>query len=180
MVGKIFLSALTLCYLVNVSTVFAATKNQIDRGVQGALEDLYATSPGAKALSESAVAILVFPKIIKGGLVFGGQSGDGALLKKGETVGYYNTSAFSYGFQIGVQSFGYALFFMTVEDLDYLETSDGWEIGAGPTIVAGDSGASGSLSTTTAKKGVQTFFFNQSGLMAGLSIEGAKITKINR
>jgi hypothetical protein len=99
--------------------------------------------------------------------------------KKGKTVGYYNTTSGSFGFQAGVQSFGYALFFMTPEDLAYLERSSGWEIGVGPSITIVDVGLAGSLSTTTMRKGVYAFFFDQKGLMGGLGLQGTKITRIH-
>jgi len=100
-------------------------------------------------------------------------------LQNGETVGYYNTVAASYGLQIGAQTFGYALFFMTDKDLDYLKSSSGWEIGVGPSIVVVDTGVAKSLSTTTARDNVYAFFFDQKGLMAGLGLQGSKITKVN-
>ena len=97
---------------------------------------------------------------------------------KGRTVGYYNSLAASYGLQAGVQSFGYALFFMNKEALAYLDRSEGWEIGVGPSIVIVDAGAAKSLTTTTAKDDVYAFTFDQKGLMAGLGIQGSKITRI--
>ena len=96
----------------------------------------------------------------------------------GKTIGYYNTVAASYGFQAGAQSFGYALFFMTDDALEYLANSEGWEIGVGPSVVVVDEGMAKSLTTTTAKDGVYAFFFGQEGLMAGLGIQGSKISRI--
>ena len=101
------------------------------------------------------------------------------LFKKGKAVGYYNTTSGSFGFQAGVQSFGYALFFMTPDDLAYLERSQGWELGIGPSITVVDVGIALSLSTTTARKGMYAFFFDQKGLMGGLGLQGSKITPIH-
>ena len=142
-----------------------------------ALRQLYSTTPGARKLAESAVAILVFPEITKAGLIVGGQYGTGVLFKNGKVAGYYNSKAASYGLQAGVQQFGYALFFMSENDLAYLSSSDGWEIGVGPSITVVDVGMATSFTTTTARKGVYAFFFEQRGLMAGLGIQGTKITK---
>ena len=97
-----------------------------------------------------------------------------------KTVGYYKTVAASYGLQIGVQSFGYALFFMTDSSLEYLEESDGWEIGVGPSIVIVDEGFAKSLTTTTGKSDIYAFFFDQKGLMAGAGLQGTKITKVKK
>ena len=86
--------------------------------------------------------------------------------------------AASYGLQAGVESFGYALFFVTDAGLTYLDKSEGWEIGVGPTLTVVDAGFAKSFSTTTLKEDIYAFFFDQKGLMAGLSLEGSKITRI--
>ena len=127
----------------------------------------------------SAKAILVFPKIIKAGLLIGGQSGDGALRMGGKTVGYYNLSAASFGLQAGGQTFSYALFFMTDSALDYLQKSDGWSIGSGPSVVVVDKGAAASMTSTSITQDVYAVPFGQRGLMAGLGLEGSKITHIH-
>jgi lipid-binding SYLF domain-containing protein len=98
----------------------------------------------------------------------------------GKTTGYYNTAAASFGLQAGAQSFGYALFFMTDSALKYLHESKGWELGSGLSIVVVDAGFARSLSTTTAKSDIYAFFFDQKGLMAGIGIQGSKITKIEK
>jgi lipid-binding SYLF domain-containing protein len=108
----------------------------------------------------------------------GGQYGKGALRVGNQTTGHYETVAASYGLQAGAQSFGYALFFMSDTALGYLNTSQGWEIGVGPSVVVVDEGMAKTLTTTTVQKGVYAFIFNQQGLMAGLGIQGSKVTKI--
>ena len=163
----------------NAMMASAETAAEIDRDVDNGFEKLYAGSPTAKELSKVAKGILVFPNVVKGGLIVGGQYGTGALREGGETVGYYNTVAASYGLQAGVQSFGYAMFFMTESALQYLKESAGWEIGVGPTVVVVDEGRARSLSTTTAKEDIYVFFFDQKGLMAGLGVQGSKITQIH-
>jgi lipid-binding SYLF domain-containing protein len=159
-------------------TAIAETADKIDREVDSALLSLYASSPAAKELSKVAKGILVFPDVVKAGLIVGGQYGTGALRVQEKTVGYYNTVSASYGLQAGAQKFGYALFFITQSGLDYLTKSKGWEIGVGPSVVVVDEGIARSLSTTTAKEDIYAFFFDQKGLMAGLGLQGSKITKI--
>ncbi len=160
--------------------VDAASAAEIDKKAQNALEKLYAKSHSAKALSEKAVAILVFPDIYKAGFIVGGQYGEGELLRDGKVAGYYSTVSGSYGLQAGAQKYGYALFFMTESMLKYLDKSDGWELGMAPNIVVVDVGAAGGLSTTSAQKDAYAFFFDQKGLMAGLGLQGTKITKISK
>jgi lipid-binding SYLF domain-containing protein len=157
----------------------AASARALDSSVTQILATLYKKKPDAKALGDKAVAALVFPKIVKGGFVIGGQYGDGALRKHGQTVAYYRSVAASYGFQAGVQTFGYVLFFMDEPSVQYLDKSGGWELGTGPTLVVADEGFGKTASTTTLQKGVYAFIFNQKGLMGGTGIQGTKITKIN-
>jgi len=172
---SIVLLALTLTPL---HSALAASASEINRDVTAALQTLYQTTPGAKALASKAKGILVFPNIVKAGLIVGGQYGDGALREKGNTVGYYRSIAGSFGLQAGVQSFGYALLFMDDASLRYLEESDGWEIGTGPSVVILDKGFARNMSSTTLQKGVYAFIFDQKGLMAGLGLQGSKITRI--
>jgi lipid-binding SYLF domain-containing protein len=180
----LLLSAMMAMVTVMISTLspgfaLAASASEIDRNATRALSMLYATTPGAKALADKSKAILIFPSIVKGGFIVAGQFGDGALRKRGRTVGYYRSLSASYGFQAGVQSFGYVLFFMDEASLRYLNKSNGWELGTGPSLVVLDKGFGKNLSSTTMQKGVYAFIFNQKGLMGGIGIQGSKITKIN-
>jgi len=165
---------------VNARAVLAASASEIDSKANVALQTLYAKTPGAKALAMQAKGVLVFPNIVKGGFIVAGQYGDGALRHQGErrTAAYYRSIAASYGLQAGVQSFGYVLLFMDDESLAYLENSNGWEIGVGPSVVVLDKGFGKSMTSTTLKKGVYAFIFSQKGLMAGLGLQGSKITQI--
>jgi lipid-binding SYLF domain-containing protein len=169
----------TLGLLLHAGDARAASASEINRGAKAALESLYANSPGARALAGNAKAVLVFPEIVKGGFIIAGQYGDGVLLKGGKPLAYFRSLAASYGLQAGVQSFGYALFFLDDESLSYLKKSRGWELGVGPSIVIVDEGVAKNLSTTTLQKGVYAFIFDQKGLMAGIGLQGTKITRIH-
>ncbi|MCC6931886.1 MAG: lipid-binding SYLF domain-containing protein [Deltaproteobacteria bacterium] len=158
----------------------AETAEEINNTVDAALRDLNRTNATAWELRSIAKAVLVFPRIVKGGFIVGGQYGEGALRKNGKTVGYYNTVAASWGLQAGIQAYGYAMFFLTDADIKYLEKSDGWEIGVGPSVVIIDEGRAKSFTTTTAKDGIYVFIFDQKGLMAGLGLQGAKISRITK
>jgi lipid-binding SYLF domain-containing protein len=162
------------------SAALAASREELERDAASALASLYAGNSAAKLVGEKAAAILVFPNIVKAGFMFGGQLGDGVLKKNGQTAGYYNSFAASYGLQAGLQVFGYALFFMNDEALAYIDKSEGFEIGVGPSIVVVDAGVGKSLSSTTLKKDIYAFIFDQKGLMAGIGIQGTKITKIKK
>jgi lipid-binding SYLF domain-containing protein len=161
------------------AAVMAASASQIDRDAAQALSSLYKNLPAAKALGDKSVGVLVFPSIVKGGFIIAGQYGDGALRRNGKSVAYYRSLAASYGFQAGIQAYGYVLFFMDDESLQYLENSGGFELGTGPSLVVLDEGFGKNFSTTTLKSGIYAFIFDQRGLMGGLGIQGSKITKIN-
>ncbi len=150
---------------------------EMDTKVSTALERLYEKSETARLMGEKAKGILVFPEIIKGGFIVGGQYGEGVLLIDGKPGGDYSTVQVSYGLQAGLQKYGYALFMMTDSALEWLDKSGGWELGVGPTIVVVDVGAAKSLTTTTARSEIYAFFFDQKGLMGGLGVQGTKITK---
>jgi lipid-binding SYLF domain-containing protein len=164
---------------VGAGRAAAASAAEINRDASAALSDLYRHNAGAKALAQKAVAVLVFPSILKGGFIVAGEYGDGALRKGGKTVGYYRSLAASYGFQAGAQAFGYALFFMDQASLNYLDKTEGFELGTGPSLVILDEGFGKNLSTTTLQSGVYAFIFDQKGLMGGIGIRGAKITRIH-
>jgi lipid-binding SYLF domain-containing protein len=145
---------------------------------QAALEKLYAAVPLAKELGKTAVEILVFPGVTKAGLGIGGQYGEGTLLKRSAAVAYYKTTGASVGLQAGAQTYGYAMFFMNAKAVAQLDNAKGFEVGVGPTVVVVDEGMGKSATTTTLKDDIYAFIFGQKGLMAGIGIQGNKITKI--
>ncbi len=152
---------------------------KIRQASRAALDDLYAQNDGARRMGSIAQAVLVFPGIYKGGFLFGGAGGKGTLFyPDGRVSGYYKTASASYGLQAGLQKYSYALFMMDMNAVRQLNRAGGWEIGSSPSLVVVDEGVTGSLSSTTMTRGIYVVFFNQTGLMAGLSLEGTKITRI--
>lgn len=158
----------------------AASAEDLANEAENALQMLYRTNPTAKQISTSARAILVFPNIIKAGLVFGASYGEGVLRSGPRVIDYYNSVSASWGLQAGAQSFGYVVFLMNDKAVEYLRQSNGWELGIGPTLVVVNEGIAKNLSSSTLKDDAYAFIFDQTGLMAGLSIEGTKITRIKR
>ncbi len=158
----------------------AASAAEITAKSTAAVETLRKNNLVAKKLLADAKGVLVFPEIVKAGFMLGGQIGEGALLEGGKTKGFYNSVAASYGLQAGVQVFGYALVFMDDASLSEFKSASGFEIGVGPSIVLVDEGVGKTLTTTTVDKGIYAFIFDQKGLMAGLGIQGSKITKLDK
>ena len=157
-----------------------ATCAEIDRNARLALNELYTAMPLSRTLAPKAKAILVFPRVLKAGFMIGGQFGDGvAFAPDGKAAAYFNMSAASYGLQAGAQELSYALFFMSDEAIEYAKNAKGWEVGVGPSVVLVDEGIAKTLTTTTAQKDVYAFIYGQKGLMAGIGIQGSKITRIH-
>ena len=153
---------------------------EIDRNVDAAYQQLLASSPEIRDLADQSVAILVFPTVTKGGFMIGGQYGEGAMLREGDTTGYYSLAGISYGLQIGGQQFSYAMFFLNDAALQYFRDNDGWEAGSGPTLVGGREGWSASMGTNNLQGDIVPVFYGQAGLMAGVGLQGTKITKLER
>jgi len=173
------LAALTAGFTFQASTARAEKAATIEQNSRNALALLRKNSAPADKIANDAAAILVFPKIVKGGLIIGGQYGEGTLFKGDAKAGFYSTAAASFVLQAGLQTFGYAVFLLDDKARTYLDNSDGWEIGTAPNVVVVDKGAAASLTTTSGRENIYVFFFDQKGLMAGLTIEGTKITEIN-
>jgi lipid-binding SYLF domain-containing protein len=171
----LFLVAALMTGVVSRASAYSA--DELDRKSVKALHRLYEQNPKARILGDKAIAVLVFPEVIKAGFMVAAQRGDGVLFKNGEVAGYYNMTSAGYGIQAGVQKLSYALFFMDEDSLKYLKKSDGFDIGAAPGLVVVDKGVAGTISATSLQKGVAAFIFGQKGLMGGLGLQGTKITR---
>jgi lipid-binding SYLF domain-containing protein len=155
------------------------TADELNRDADHALQVLYSHHPFAAEISKQAKAVLIFPSIVKAGFVFGAAYGEGVLRQGSKIDGYYNSFTGSWGLQAGGQSYGYAVFLMSDKAIRYIHETHGWEIGTGPTLVVVDEGIAKNLTTSTLKDDAYAFIFDQKGLMAGLSIEGTKISRIH-
>ena len=175
--SRLFLTAVIAALLAPLAAI-AADHAALERDAHKAYQKLVATVPAAKSLSSTAAGILVFPKITKAGFVVGGQTGDGVLFQGGKAVGYYNTSGASYGMQAGAQQYGYAMFLMNEKALNSLTANEGFEVGVGPSIVVMDEGMGKTTTNKTATEDIYAFIFSQKGLMAGLGLQGNKITRL--
>jgi lipid-binding SYLF domain-containing protein len=175
------ITAATLLLLGPIATTaHAATAEDLDRDAGQALQALYRLQPVAEAIGKKAKAILVFPNVVKAGLVFGGSYGEGVLMEGSRKNIYYNTVSASWGWQAGAESYAYVVFLMSDKAVSYLQKSKGWEFGVGPSVVVVNEGVGKNLSTSTLKGDAYAFITDQQGLMASLSIEGTKITQIKR
>ncbi len=180
MMKRLFLATTAFSLLVIGGHALSSTAEELDREAVQALELLYKTNPASAVIAKSATAMLVFPSVTKAGLVFGGSYGEGVLIRDETVSGYYNSVSASWGWQAGAQTYSYVVFLMNEEAVNYLDKSEGWEIGVGPTVALVDKGLAENLSSTTLQDDAYAFIFDQKGVMASLSIEGTKISPIKR
>jgi len=157
---------------------FAATPEDLTKDADISLHLLTKTNPIAADVAKKAKAVLIFPNIVKAGLIFGGAYGEGVLRQDDKLDGFYNSITASFGWQAGAQSYGYVVFLMNDKAVKYIHETHGWEIGVGPTIVVVNEGVAKNLSTSSMQDDAYAFIFDQQGLMASLSLEGTKISHI--
>ncbi len=154
-------------------------RHSIDAGVDSTLARLYSAANGSRELVRKAHGVLIFPSVIDAGFVVGGQYGEGSLRVGGHTVGYYSTATGSIGWQLGAQSRAIIFLFMTEESLNRFRSRDGWSAGGDASVAVLKVGANGDLDTSTATGQVDAFVLTNSGLMAGATLEGTKVTRLN-
>jgi lipid-binding SYLF domain-containing protein len=168
-----------LLAVVTLLSTRTASADDLTNDSRRALQQLVAQNPAAAKCKSRAVAVLVFPDVVKAGFIFGAQGGQGILFEHGQPRGRYRTVAASYGLQAGVQKYGYALFLMNQKAVDWVNSANGWSIGSGPSVVIVDKGMARTMSSETLHSGIYAFTFDQQGLMAGLGLQGSKITRID-
>lgn len=172
--------ALALFPAVTPTPTFAASAGEIEADVDATLTKFYNRIAGGHELASKAYGILVFPSVVKAGMGIGGEYGEGALRVRGRTAGYYNTISASFGFQLGVQERSIIIMFMTQSSLDKFRNSDGWKVGVDGSVAIVTLGVGGSMDTTKLTKPVIGFILDPKGLMYNLTLEGSKITRIDR
>ncbi|HEX3380742.1 MAG TPA: YSC84-related protein [Paraburkholderia sp.] len=157
----------------------AAKRQEIDAAVDGTMSKLFSTVQGSHELVAKAQGVLVFPSVKKAAFIVGGEYGEGALRVGGHTVGYYSTAAASFGLQAGAQSTAVLFLFMTADSLAKFRSSSGWSAGADASVSLLKVGANGAIDTTSATSEVIAIVLTNAGLMADVSVSGAKVTRLN-
>ena len=153
-------------------------KREIDDGYRSPLNRLYDSTPGSRELVAKARGVLVFPRVLAAGLVVGGQYGEGELRVNGSIAGYYRTTTGSVGWQIGAQSKALVFLFMTQDALDKFRSGSGWSGGVDASVAALKLGANGEVEANADRAPMIAFVLTNSGLMANLTLEGTKVTRI--
>ena len=176
-ISCILLSACTTTGASDTGSTESAHR-AINRGYDETLSRLYQAAAGSRELVRKARGVLIFPSVIEGGFVVGAEYGKGELRIDNRIDGYYSTTAASIGYQAGAQSKAIIVLFMTQDSLDRFKNSNGWTIGADATVALATIGANGELDSETIRQPVVGFVLTNAGLMAGVSLQGAKINRL--
>ncbi|OZI24288.1 twin-arginine translocation pathway signal [Bordetella genomosp. 7] len=173
--------AFTGCTVTSPHTAASAAeqRDEINSGADATLTRLYETSPQAKDLVARAKGVLIFPSVLSASFVVGAEHGKGVLRVGGSNAGYFSTTGGSIGFQAGAQSKAIVLLFMTDDALQKFRNSNGWTVGADATVAVANIGANGNIDSNTVRQPIVGFVMNNAGLMAGVSIDGTKIAKLD-
>ncbi len=175
-----FAVAAVLATLCLAPRAQAGSGMEIDANVRATMGDFFREVPSGREVANKAVAILVFPTIVKAGFGIGGEYGEGALHIRGRTGGYYNIISASIGFQFGAQARSVIIMFMTDTALAKFQRTDGWKVGVDGSVAIITVGAGGQIDTNSIRSPVVGFIFDQKGLMYNLTLEGSKISRIDR
>ena len=179
------LKALCLAFVAAIALVAeprdgAAGASSIDADANETLHSFVRQVPGAKELATKAAGILVFPNVVKAGIGIGGEYGEGILLNQKQVEGYYNLISASFGFQLGVQARSIIIMFMTQDALDGFKRRAGWKIGVDGSVTIITVGVGGSIDSDKIVSPVIGFVLDPTGLMYNLTLEGTKISRIDR
>ncbi|WP_110657236.1 BPSL1445 family SYLF domain-containing lipoprotein [Salinicola halimionae] len=174
-------TALTACTTTSSSDRESrlSQRSQLDQDVQQTLDRLYRSVPDSRSLAQQAKGVLVFPGVLGASFIVGASHGDGSLLMDGAKAGYYTTTSGSIGFQAGAQSQAVIYMLMTEKALNRVRSDNGWSIGASAGVAVADIGANGQITNDTANKEVVAFVMNNQGVQGGVSLNGAKISKVS-
>ncbi len=178
--NKVFLPLAIVASMMFSNSVFADTAAEIDAAADEALVVFKKQIDGADVFLTQSAGYLIFPRVIKAGFVVGGETGEGALRVGGKTVDYYRTSAASFGLQAGAQAKSMVIAFMTPESLEKFRNASGWKAGVDGSVALIDMGGGKSMDTQNIKDPVVGFIFGSKGLMANLSFEGSKFSKLDK
>ena len=173
-------TALLLACLLFNSFLHADSREEIDARVEEALTELYAQSSAAEDLAYRAAGVLVFPNVVQGGFILGGEYGEGALLVNGEAIDYYNIASAALGLIAGMQAKSEVILFMNEQTLNKFRASRGWTVGGDADVALATLGVGGTVDFLQMRSPVIAFVFANKGLMVNLSIDGSKITRIRK
>ena len=177
---QILCSTITIVVLFMPAMTLAKSGAVIDIAVDETIGIFKEEVKGGEVFLDQAAGVLIFPRVIKVGIGIGGETGEGALRVRGQTIDYYRTIAGSFGLQLGAQSKSIVIAFMTKESLEKFRNSEGWKIGVDGSVALIDIGAGKTIDSQNVSDPVVGFIFGSKGLMYNLTLEGTKISKLDK
>ncbi len=154
-------------------------RTAINGNVDRTLSNLYGQVRGSEELVKSARGVLVFPNVVSAGFIIGAGSGEGALRQAGKTTGFFRTTSLSAGFLAGAQSASIIYLFMNQDALARFIASSGWQVGVDASVTLVAVGANATVDSRSAQQPIVAFVLNNAGLMVSLSLDGARITRLD-
>ncbi len=183
-IGRLMLIVVASLSLLGATPSWAKDKNALNIEAMASLSLLYSNEPKARKVGNSAAGTLIFPSIARSGLSLGGSdrfAGEGVLYnKKRKAIGYYNSASQSVNQQSGMQSFSYAVFFMSEAALKKFQKAQGWDVGTASNLVLVDARVGKDLDTKSLKAEAYAFIFNHRGLTSSLALKDQKVTKLKK
>ena len=177
---RILCSTITIVVLFLPAMTSAKSGPVIDLEVDETIGAFKEAVKGSEVFLDQAAGVLIFPRIIKVGMAIGAETGEGALRVRGQTIDYYRTTGGSFGLQLGAQAKSVVIAFMTKESLEKFQNSEGWKVGLDGSVALIDIGAGKTIDSQNIKDPVVGFIFGSKGLMANLTLEGSKFSKLNK
>ena len=157
----------------------AEQRQDINTRADAAVKRLHEVAPESRNLLANAKGVLIFPRVLGGGFIVGAEHGQGVLRVGGENQGYYSTTSGSIGFQAGAQSKAIIFVFNTQQALDSFLSSNGWTAGVDATVAVANLSATGAADLNTLNEPIVGFVMTNAGLMAGVSLEGTRVSRLN-
>ena len=174
---KIFIRSIFVALLMTTYS-FSEPASVISAKAKAAFEAFAYEVKGGREFLSKAAGYLIFPEVIKGGFVFGGEYGKGVLRINNRDRAYYRFISGSVGFQAGLQKRSVIIAFISKRSLENFLKSDGWEAGIDGSIAVVNWGLGKDISSMNFEKPIVAFVFNTKGLMYNLTLEGTKFQRI--
>ncbi|MEO8573217.1 MAG: lipid-binding SYLF domain-containing protein [Pyrinomonadaceae bacterium] len=129
-------------------------------------------------LLAKAKAVIVFPGVLKGAFIIGGQGGKGIAVRRigrgWSAPAFLNMAGGSIGFQIGGSKTDYVMLVMNDKGMKNI-VADKFELGGEGSVAAGPIGRTAAASTNATLDAEILTYSRSKGLFAGISLKGVVI-----
>ena len=181
--GKLAMFGAALAFaalLFNTPGASAAASDQMETLNRAAITiDHMKSDPAfekARTMMKDAKAVLVVPRLVKGGFIFGAEGGNGVLMKKNgagwSSPAFYTLGSASFGLQAGLEQAEVVMLIMSDRALDAVTRSE-FKIGAGLGLTMVNLSAGAEAATPPNLSGDIIIWTSAKGLYGGLTLNGS-------